>query len=534
MRISMDDIREELINLGYYVEDDVVCYIYNQLMMFDINNKNVTQDIYALCLEGPPGAGKTTYAKVFCKLASKYLNEEIKFIEYQCDETTGKNELYEDINISAAVKGDYENVNIPGILVEAINEVNKGSKVVLFIDEFDKAREQTDTFLLDFLQSGKLRVTQVGSLEVNEEYKSHLQVILCKNDFRKDLTGPLSRRTRFLRLDYMKPELAYKLLKNIYLNKVDRRIIGIVSLMYEAAYKSRHIFKKLPSFSELVIAVSDGYRLLFEAKALEGVVYNILISSLFKSVDDINAFKELIANDSTLNKLLYEVKEEETSLKDIINQDMLSGNEEDIDLGVATLNFDEEISDCSTNFFDSPYIKRRDNIFMSINREWSFVGNLNVYGLSHEYVAENLIKFAKDYDVVVYSNGFLLVDDNDFKLIVVNKNNNGESNYVFMSSHPIIPEKYVNDIFNFCRYIADIAKLYNYEEDSILSLEVMMNTNKTSNMTGDMVMDNVYLVNFNSLVSNLPDNVYEYCDINELNKLTRKLMNSEGVNNEEC
>ena len=61
-------------------------------------------------------------------------------------------------------------------------KVNLGKKVVLFIDEYDKAREETDAFLLQFLQSGKVNSTQHGDLEIEEKYKSNLQVILCKNN----------------------------------------------------------------------------------------------------------------------------------------------------------------------------------------------------------------------------------------------------------------------------------------------------------------------------------------------------------------
>lgn len=136
-------------------------------------------------MEGPPGAGKTEFAKTYTKLSNE-LFKNVELVDYQCDATTGKTELFEDINISAAIRGDADNVNIPGKLIEAIKKVNSGKRVVLFIDEYDKAREETDAFLLQFLQSGKINSTQHGDLEIKDEYKGKLQVILCKNDREKN------------------------------------------------------------------------------------------------------------------------------------------------------------------------------------------------------------------------------------------------------------------------------------------------------------------------------------------------------------
>ena len=113
---------------------------------------------YAVCLEGPPGAGKTKYAEVYTKLISDLHNDNVEMLSYQCDPTTGKSELFEEINITAVVSGDTNKINIPGKIIKAINEVNSGKKVILFIDEYDKSREETDAFLLQFLQSGN-RIT---------------------------------------------------------------------------------------------------------------------------------------------------------------------------------------------------------------------------------------------------------------------------------------------------------------------------------------------------------------------------------------
>ena len=247
--IAINDVKNKVEAMGYYPSDELLYDMYNALVLF--NTKAITngQDIYALCLEGPPGAGKTAYADIYAKLSNELFGN-VELVEYQCDPTTGKTELFEDINISAAIRGDADNVNIPGKLIDAIKKINNGKKVVLFLDEYDKAREETDSFLLQFLQSGKLNSTQHGDLAIKDEYKGNLQVIFCKNDNRKELSGPLSRRVRIIRLDYMEPVIFYKVAHRNLVeesnNPVSEELLNLVSLMYECTYSDRDSFNRLP------------------------------------------------------------------------------------------------------------------------------------------------------------------------------------------------------------------------------------------------------------------------------------------------
>ena len=63
MEISYQSIKEKMEQYGYFAEDELIWQTYINIQNF-INNSQIGQDIYAICLEGPPGSGKTRYAKI--------------------------------------------------------------------------------------------------------------------------------------------------------------------------------------------------------------------------------------------------------------------------------------------------------------------------------------------------------------------------------------------------------------------------------------------------------------------------------------
>lgn len=297
MELSYEKIKEIFEKYGYFVEDELIWQTYINVDKI-INNGQVGQDIHAICLEGPPGAGKTEYAKVYTKLLAELLGEEVSLIDYQCDSTTGKADLYEEIRVSAAIAGNPDEVIIAGKLVEAIDEVNSGKKVILFLDEYDKAREETDAFLLKFLQEGRINTTQRGDVEISPENMQNLQCILCKNQMREELSGPLERRVKILRLAEMKPEVFYKVAQR-QLPNADTDVLNVVSVLYGALYDNKDDFARIPSCSESLMAIKDACTLL-RANAPEEFVYSAIISNMLKNPDDIETFRHLLGKDERL------------------------------------------------------------------------------------------------------------------------------------------------------------------------------------------------------------------------------------------
>lgn len=558
--VTIEDLKNNIESLGYYATEELVYDTYNALCMYKDGIVNEGQDIYAICLEGPPGAGKTLFAKTYTKLAGIICNSDVEMVDYQCDATTGKAELFEDLNISAAIRRDADNVNVPGKLVEAINKVNEGKKVVLFIDEYDKAREETDAFFLQLLQDGKVNSIQHGDLTVKNEYKSNLQVILCKNDMREELSGPLSRRIRIIRLDYMEPSTFYNVAKRTLIDeredKVNDGLLNLVVLMYKSAYEKKDIYNRLPSCSEMLIALEDADRLMKRANAPQHIIYKTIIKNMFKSLDDITTFESSLSNigdERNLKKLIDEMKKSETKsneidinsliaekvfknesqkliektleMQNLINeykekfsnmekrrQELIETEIEKILLENGKLVSSTNIPNTITNFEDeSKHIKRGYDIFKLSKEDWIEVGEIVAPALSHHNFIDKLIENINAFDIKIYENGILIKEDGDQKLIVVNVlDENNNSKYKVMSNYPVIPSIFINDINNFIKAAKEtissqpktatqIADKYdnlpfgNYNINALIYNDTELNNNHFIK-----TQDNVYNMTFSS------------------------------------
>lgn len=501
--ITFEELKKKIEDLGYIATDELLYDTFNALCMFHGGEVDPGQDIFAICLEGPPGAGKTEFAKTYTKVCNEIFGN-VLMVDYQCDATTGKTELFEDINISAAIRGDADNVNIPGKLVEAIKKVNEGNKVILFIDEYDKAREETDAFLLQFLQSGKINSTQHGDLEIKPEFKTNLQVILCKNDMREELSGPLSRRIRITRLKDMEPTIFYQVAHRVLIDNrkdaVSDGLLNLVTLMYQKAYANKELYNRLPSCSEMLIALEDADRLLKKANAPQYIIYNTIVRSMFKSVDDINTFErslEKMANqdESKLVALIKFMKiqeptEEKVDLNSLIAQNVLA--DESKKLREKIKEFEDLIAEYQQKFaqmeenrrkvigeeiekimlergelvstklpepiscFDdeADRVKRGYNIF-DIGNDWTNIATFTINNLSHHYLIETLIKHADELDIKVYENGILIKDDSGLKVIVVATAEDSRITYRFMANSMVIPSTYLEDVKTFMEFVRD-------------------------------------------------------------------------------
>ena len=547
--INIEELKSKIEETGYIATEELIYETFNALCLFNDSEVSPGQDIFAICLEGPPGAGKTEFAKVYTKISNKLFDNNVEMVDYQCDATTGKTELFEDINISAAIRGDADNVNIPGKLVEAIKKVNTGKKVILFIDEYDKAREETDAFMLQFLQSGKINSTQHGDMEVKEEYKGNLQVILCKNDMREELSGPLSRRIRIIRLDYMEPSTFYKVANRVLVenkeDKVNDGLLNLVTLMYQNAYDKRDLFDRLPSCSEMLIALEDADRLLKRANAPKYIIYNTIIKNMFKSPDDIKTFENGLKgsrkeDDKKLSNLIGEMKNQETTsspvdINSLISQNIYNRENQKINARSKELKelveaykekfakmeeerqaaIEKELQQINLNggrlvaynnpnnaiknFDDSTeFVKRGENIFEVMPTDWTNVATISVPMMNHKNFIDYLIKKASEFEIKVYENGIVIADNNNQMLIAYGEADvNNNMRYRIMSNTPVMPSTYLEDITVFTEMLSkihfnELNESNNNLSETLAFIAIDCLVYNDEEISYDKVSDNIY------------------------------------------
>ncbi len=209
------ETQERLKELGYFASEDLSKIV----LLFEAAGKRSEKNIPTLLLEGKSGAGKTFLAETFCQM----VDADEKFV--QCFPRMGTENFQYDVNIEGVMKGDADKAIKEGILLQALQQSHKGP-VVLVIDELDKARPEVDSFLLDFLENGRLTT----GTDIYERGKYPIYTFITSND-KREIDEALINRSR--RVEVPRPE------KELFLE-----ILGLEENHYLA-----YIYDKCPDFS---------------------------------------------------------------------------------------------------------------------------------------------------------------------------------------------------------------------------------------------------------------------------------------------
>lgn len=192
--------------LGFVVEEELATVLYLQLKLEK-----------PLLLEGNPGVGKTQVAY----LLSEYLGYDL--IRLQCYEGLDVNnaiyewnyqkqllaiKIHEESGISAKEKEEMifgEDYLLKRPLLQAITSERK---MVLLIDEIDRADEEFEAFLLELLSDFQISIPELGTIKAK-----HRPVVILTSNRTRELSDALKRRCLYHWVNYPDMEKELKIIR---------------------------------------------------------------------------------------------------------------------------------------------------------------------------------------------------------------------------------------------------------------------------------------------------------------------------------
>ena len=217
---TIEDVREKLAGQKYVSDKRLATVVFLATRL----NKPVL-------IEGPAGVGKTELAKSLAGAAGSEL------IRLQCyeglDEAKalyeweyGKQLLYtqvlrekigevleptKDLREAAKVLRGQEDIFFSeNFLVERpiLQAVQADESAVLLIDEIDRADEEFEAFLLEFLSDYQVSIPEIGTVRAE-----HAPVVILTSNRTRELSEALKRRCLHLQLDYPSKEVELEIVR---------------------------------------------------------------------------------------------------------------------------------------------------------------------------------------------------------------------------------------------------------------------------------------------------------------------------------
>ncbi len=256
MKINIKDLKDKLENVKYSSNDSI-----DYALAISMNLEK------PLLLEGGPGVGKSSLEKAVAdalelpfirvQLYDGLTDDKILFdYNYQKQLLTLEaikpfiTEKYEGQDIKDIIKGVSGDLDFYGkdFLIErpilrAIN--GTGRKVILF-DEIDKAPEEIEYMLYEFLENYSITIPEYGEIKCPEDQKPI--VFLTSNRYR-ELSGALKRRCNYL---YIKQKTQIEIVNILKLKaEADDSLANAVAKCIIELDKNTGIAQK-PSISEAI------------------------------------------------------------------------------------------------------------------------------------------------------------------------------------------------------------------------------------------------------------------------------------------
>lgn len=250
---KVKELEEKLANVGYKSNKEI-----NYALLMALTCEK------PLLIEGDPGVGKTALAQATADVLGLPLIRLQMYDELTDDRVMYDYDYQKQLLVLEAIKPalnrEFEGLSINDTIHKAASELDfygkeflierpilkaingKGRKVLL-IDECDKAPEEIEYMLYEFLENYSISIPQYGTIRCPEDQKPI--VFITSNNYR-ELSGALKRRCVYLYI----PHKTQEEIRNIILAKagVDERIAKGISECLAASYNIQ--LRQAPSIAE--------------------------------------------------------------------------------------------------------------------------------------------------------------------------------------------------------------------------------------------------------------------------------------------
>ena len=263
---------------------------------------NPTVCVPSMLLFGEPGAGKTSFAK--------YLATELgaELIFAPCYDGVAADQLVYNWDLGTLVDAMTDESTKgreamkDGYLLQALRRSND-HKVVLLIDEVDKAKPSVDTFLLSYMQECMLNDPLTGVVKGN---KNNLFVVLTSNK-RRDLEDALDRRISMIREFKFpeKSELIQQVKMMVNVNYNESKFNFLIDLVME--YRKLGVSKK-PSQNQVADLIQELYFIGTQAigrRTAHSMKYRALLWKMSQEESDQKMFENTLQRSFPKNTIQY-------------------------------------------------------------------------------------------------------------------------------------------------------------------------------------------------------------------------------------